>query len=383
MPRNGSGTYVPPVNSWNQALTGPATAADWQALLNDIVASITQSISKDGQTPITSPITFDDVTVVDFTYSGALIGGTGSINIGSGQIVKDTAGNLGLGVTPSAATTKTLQSQFGMFAGNEQFNGLCNAFFDSATYRYIGNGFSTRISLNRSNGNLTIDQAVSGIAGDPITFIDIARFNNNGFFKASNTGGYGSVAGASDLTATLGHVIQSDQNNATLTLLTSSTGGSVSNALSRLPTGAAGLHFQGILNTTSVYQVLANGDVRNTNNSYGAISDAKLKEKIVDAPSYIEKFMQVRFRNYNMIGSDLKQFGVIAQELESVFPGLVESTVDLDEEGNEIGSYTKSVKYSVLAQIQGKVIQEQQQIIQAQQAQIESILARLDALESN
>jgi len=54
MSRNGSGGYSLPSNSWNPALNGvSATAADWQALINDVATAIQQSISADGQTPIT------------------------------------------------------------------------------------------------------------------------------------------------------------------------------------------------------------------------------------------------------------------------------------------------------------------------------------------
>lgn len=54
MSRNGSGTYSLPSNSWNPAINGvPATAADWQSLINDVASALTQSVSKDGQTPLT------------------------------------------------------------------------------------------------------------------------------------------------------------------------------------------------------------------------------------------------------------------------------------------------------------------------------------------
>lgn len=54
MSRNGSGGYSLPSNSWNPALNGvSATAADWQALINDVATAIQQSVSADGQTPIT------------------------------------------------------------------------------------------------------------------------------------------------------------------------------------------------------------------------------------------------------------------------------------------------------------------------------------------
>ena len=54
MSRNGSGGYSLPVNSWNPAVNGvSATAADWQSLINDVATAIQQSVSADGQTPIT------------------------------------------------------------------------------------------------------------------------------------------------------------------------------------------------------------------------------------------------------------------------------------------------------------------------------------------
>lgn len=57
MSRNGSGTYVPPSGSWNPAVNGAnATSTDWNALLSDLSAAMTQSVSSDGQTPMTGPL---------------------------------------------------------------------------------------------------------------------------------------------------------------------------------------------------------------------------------------------------------------------------------------------------------------------------------------
>lgn len=54
MSRNGSGTYVPPTNSWNPAVNGvSATAVDWQSILNDLSSALTQSVSRDGQSAMT------------------------------------------------------------------------------------------------------------------------------------------------------------------------------------------------------------------------------------------------------------------------------------------------------------------------------------------
>ncbi|MDS1142385.1 hypothetical protein RE432_18280 [Pusillimonas sp. SM2304] len=54
MPRNGSGGYLPPQNSWNPAINGAqALPNDWMAILNDIAATLQASTAADGQTPIT------------------------------------------------------------------------------------------------------------------------------------------------------------------------------------------------------------------------------------------------------------------------------------------------------------------------------------------
>jgi hypothetical protein len=128
--------------------------------------------------------------------------------------------------------------------------------------------------------------------------------------------------------------------------------------------------------------IYGNGNVVNVNNSYGAISDVKLKENIEDASPKLDDLLKVKIRNYNLIGEETKQIGVIAQELEEVFPAMIDESEDfeevevpqLDEEGNEVlneegevviekqrvskGTTTKSVKYSVFVPMLIKAIQE-------------------------
>jgi len=103
---------------------------------------------------------------------------------------------------------------------------------------------------------------------------------------------------------------------------------------------------------TSTFWVYSNGNVQNTNDSYGQISDVKLKENIVDAGSQWDDFKAVRFRKYNFkeeTGHETHtQLGVIAQELELTSPGLVYETADKDNDGNDLGTTTKAVKSSIL-----------------------------------
>jgi hypothetical protein len=101
-----------------------------------------------------------------------------------------------------------------------------------------------------------------------------------------------------------------------------------------------------------------NGNVQNTNNSYGQLSDIKLKENIVDATPKLEELNKIRIVNFNFKDDTRKQIGVIAQEIEQIFPTVVENIIDRDEKGNDLGTKTKSVKYSIFVPMLIKAIQE-------------------------
>ena len=155
-----------------------------------------------------------------------------------------------------------------------------------------------------------------------------------------------------------------------------------------------GLHSATATGTgTTSFAVRTNGNVVNTNNSYGSLSDVKLKENIADASSQWDDIKGLRVRNYNFkeeTGNPTHtQLGVVAQEVETVSPGLVYETPDRDSEGTDLGTVTKSVNYSVLYMKAVKALQEAQTRIEtletqntAQQTQIDDLLARVTALEA-
>lgn len=118
--------------------------------------------------------------------------------------------------------------------------------------------------------------------------------------------------------------------------------------------------FLGEGGTTERIKIYSNGNIENFNNAYGQLSDVNLKENIADASAKLDDLSQVRVVNFNYIGDDQKQLGVIAQELEEIFPGMVY------ESGEE---QTKAVKYSVFVPMLIKAVQE--------------LKARVEALESN
>jgi UDP-glucose 4-epimerase len=98
-----------------------------------------------------------------------------------------------------------------------------------------------------------------------------------------------------------------------------------------------------------------NGNIVNTNDSYGALSDERLKENIIDATPKLDDLMKVKVRNFNLIGEKTKQIGVVAQELEEVFPNMIDETKGLNPDDETL---YKSVKYSVFVPMLIKAIQE-------------------------
>ena len=122
--------------------------------------------------------------------------------------------------------------------------------------------------------------------------------------------------------------------------------------------------------------IWSNGDLDNNNNSYGSLSDIKLKENIVDASSQWNDIKNIKVRKFNFKDNPSKpMIGLIAQEAETVSPGLVDSHPDTDAAGDDLGTTTKSVKYSILYMKAIKALQEAM-------AKIETLETKVAALEA-
>lgn len=132
MPRNGSGQYNPLTNTWNPPVTGVlATGADFQAQLNDISAAITQSVSKDGQTPMTANLPMGNNSIVGIasgTETSPSISANGDTNTGLYFPAADTIGvavggvNVGnftsAGFSGNAATATNATNATNLVNGN-------------------------------------------------------------------------------------------------------------------------------------------------------------------------------------------------------------------------------------------------------------------------
>ena len=128
--------------------------------------------------------------------------------------------------------------------------------------------------------------------------------------------------------------------------------------------------FYGLSNVTSTgtkhFQIECDGDVDNTNNSYGSLSDQRLKGNIVDARDYYDDLRKLKVKNFNFVKTVVEKWdydengeaidgtkvvtfedaetegkkllGLVAQEVEPHIGGLVKT----DENG------VKKIRYSVL-----------------------------------
>ena len=140
-------------------------------------------------------------------------------------------------------------------------------------------------------------------------------------------------------------------------------------------------HMRCYNNGSERLRITLGGNIQNTNNSYGQISDVKFKENIVDANSQWDDIKAIKVRNFNFKASTgfetHKQIGVIAQELETVSAGLIDITNDteLNEstgEGTVTGT-TKYVKYSILYMKSVKALQEAMTRIETLEAKVATL----------
>jgi hypothetical protein len=291
----------------------------------------------------------------------------------------DPAGNFGLGVTPSAWNSVLRAIQFGVSGSVDSgASSLSTRLNNNAFVNAAGNFIYTNTGVAQSyqqdpSGNHIWRTAPSGTAGNAISFTQAMTLDASGNLLVGTTSGTARGLFIQDGT---GSSIQTGQTNASFT------GTAVNIRVSR-NTSNGTYNFIGCAReqVADVFFVRDSGNVVNANNSYGGISDAKLKENVTDATPKLEKLQQVRVVNYNLIGEEQKQLGVVAQELEQIFPGMIDESPDRDAEGNDLGTTTKSVKYSVFVPMLIKAIQEQQAIITALTAQVAALDARLISLE--
>jgi hypothetical protein len=284
----------------------------------------------------------------------------------------DASGNLIVGGTSPVIS--------GAGRGNITING------SSTAVMALSVGGSAKGWVYHDNTNFEINAGSSGAMIMYTAGTERARITAGGYFKASNSGTYLSSTASyhefyQSANAQALRVYASDSSTYNNDVLTVDGERTTTNSTYNLGNFRNG-------NGTGQCIIRDSGNIVNTNSSYGAISDQKLKQDIVDAASQWDDIKGVRVRKfrYKTDSTAPLQIGVIAQELEQVSPGLVDEAPDYeevevtDEEGNvtterqPTGTSTKSVKYSILYMKAVKALQEAM-------ARIEQLEADMAALK--
>jgi len=142
-------------------------------------------------------------------------------------------------------------------------------------------------------------------------------------------------------------------------------------------------HFY-VNNTTGNLKLYQNGSYMgqfsDADGAYSNISDRRLKESISKIPDVLAKVKKLEVVDYyfkNNMEKDTKSLGLIAQDVEKIFPSLVSKPMDDTNDGTSY--YT--MDYSGFGVIAIKAIQEQQIQLEEQNNKIDKQNQKIETLE--
>ena len=293
-------------------------------------------LDADGDTSITA----DTDDRIDFKTAGSDIASfdaSGNLSIGNGTATNDGAIHVNGGSSAKNIVIESDRDSDGQGLGNLQFH--------SAGTNVV------QVSAERgsadNSGDLVLYAAISGSLGERFRISNITNTITNPV-GSNNALIVHNTAGSSPYGLQIDNDV--DINN------------------------GSNWFIHAIGNTTSRFKVFTNGNVVNTNNSYGSISDEKLKENIVDSGSQWDDIKALKVRKYSLKEDKLdapNKIGVISQELETAgMNGLVLDTPDVDKDLKDLGTVTKTVNYSILYMKAVKALQEAMTRIETLEAEV-------------
>ena len=293
------------------------------------------------------------------SYTGTLTGGTGVVNLGSGQVYKDASGNVGIGVTPptGSGSYRALNVGAAVAYGN---TGLAVAAFNNngdINDKYVITGVAS--SYIQSGGNHIWYGAASGTAGAAISYTERARIDSSGNLLVGGTTAGAKVRIETNLSPQDGLDIKNTTNN-------------------------TGNSFVAFFN----YNNVAAGSITQptaTTVAYNTSSDYRLKEAIAPMTGALAKVALLKPCTYTWkeeFGGTNGQ-GFIAHELQAVVPECVSGAKDAvetytDEDGVEqTRPKYQGIDTSFLVATLTAAIQEQQTLITALTARITALEAQI------
>ena len=333
--------------------------------LNDLTSGTNNTAV--GSSALAANTTADNNTAVGYQAGGnAALTGHDNTFVGMRAGYNTTSGGQSVAIGRDALRTNTTTSE-SVAVGNEagySSTGAKNAFFGMGAGYNISSGTNNVVIGSHNGNNQGVDMRtenrnvmISDGHGNPKQHMD---YHNRNTMRSTYTTGYGIYV---------------------LNQATSGLPEGIRVGLSGTAPDTQNGHFLNVGDNSSARCVIdLNGSLRNHDNSYGGFSDLKLKENIADASSQWDDIKAVKVKKYSMkiTNSDTaNRIGVIAQDLEEAgMNGLVTTVTDKDPDTREdLGTETKSVKYSVLYMKALKALQEAM-------ARIETLETKVAALEA-
>ena len=319
--------------------------------------------SKDGQNKVLDTKSFDannnfeaSNTGFNLNYQSAntaliinQIGTGDALNVSSNALVVDSNGKVGIG-TNSPSQTLSVRN------GSDNQIRVENGASTTQSYEFGRNGTTGLLTFYGNQTGYT-GYVFSGVDGEKM------RITNSGDTTSGNL------------------LIQNPKDVGNV--------GSIYSSILSNGANTSSWHLKMTTQGVASYYIYGNGAT-----AFG--SDEKLKKNIeTTRDGYIEDIKNLRVVKYHWKDQDettSKELGLIAQEVEQVFPGLIQ-----EHELEGVGEDVKHIKMSVIPFILVKGMQEQQALIESQQSQIDalttktqeqdsiiaSLISRIEALESN
>jgi hypothetical protein len=282
------------------------------------------------------------LTTLNSAYTGTLTGGTGVVNLGSGQFYKDSSGNVGIGATLSAWATLTPALQIGSSSAFLASQGSTeavylgsNAYFNS-TWKYGVNGLASY--YRQQNGVHSWYTAPTGTAGNTVSFTEAMRIDASGNLLVGTT----SVA------------IQSNNS----ILLNIGAGNIIQNHTTSTPSGTIYTAFG--YGTGAIGTITQNGT---TGVLYNLTSDYRLKDNPVPLTGALEFIMALQPKSWDWWDGSGKGVGFIAHEFMEVAKHSGNGEKDaIDAQGKPVYQSIQPSSSEVMANLVS-LVQEQQALI--------------------
>jgi trimeric autotransporter adhesin len=266
------------------------------------------------------------------------------------------------GYAAARTSGNAVNTAIGYAAGSALTNGFYNTFIGPASGNLVTTGSKNTIigGYNGNQGGLDIRTSDNYIVLSDGDGNPRAWGNGNGHFCFTNSSTIYNVNNTC-------FDINQNQSDYTLQMINSNASapyGAFVRFSGSDPNNTTSFIFGGYAGSSYIYRIYSNGTV-------AARSDARLKKNIELARNgYLEDLNQIEIVKYNWNSAQEgtpKELGWIAQQVETVFPGLVQT--DIAEDGTEC----KSVKLSVFTPMLIKALQELNAKVEAQAAELAAL----------